>query len=256
MTVLVSIIMPAFNAERFIGASIASVRAQSFEDWELLVSDDGSSDATLAIVSKLAAADPRIRLLRANTNRGAAQARNAAIAAARGRYIAFLDSDDLWKPEKLARQLAFMQSRDIAFSFTSYDRIDGEGRFVNTHVVTQPQTYDSLLKSCVIGCLTAMYDSEKLGKVYIPDLRKCEDFALWLRLLKRVDAAYPLEESLALYRVHASSVSADKLSAARHTWALYRDVEKLGLARSAWYFAHYAAHGVVNTYVRPRLAPR
>jgi glycosyltransferase involved in cell wall biosynthesis len=250
-----SVIMPAYNSAAYIAAAIASVVAQSEPDWELIVSDDGSRDDTVAIVQQAAASDPRIRLLTGASNRGPAQARNAAIAAARGRYIAFLDSDDLWKPEKLARQLAFMQARDIAFSFTSYDRIDAEGHVIDTHLVHRPATYDSLLKSCVIGCLTAVYDTQKLGKVMMPDIRKRQDFGLWLRLLKRVEAAYPLEESLALYRVHANSVSANKLSAARYTWALYHDVEKLGLMRSAWYFAHYAAHGVFNTYVRPRLPP-
>jgi len=249
----VSVVMPAFNSVKYIKLAIESVQAQAIDNWELLVSDDGSSDATPAIVSQYAQEDSRIRLLSAGANRGAARARNSAIEVARGRYIAFLDSDDLWKPQKLERQLAFMQSGDVAFSFSSYDRVDEQGNYINTHVVGLPQTYDSLLKSCVIGCLTAMYDSEKLGKVYMPELRKCEDFGLWLRLLKRVDAAYPLAESLALYRVHANSVSANKLSAARYTWALYHDVEKLGFARSAWYFAHYAARGVFNTYVRPRL---
>lgn len=249
----VSIIMPTFNNVAFVRASLSSVMAQSFQNWELVLSDDGSADSTLGVLNQFQKSDPRIRLLTSGVNQGAARARNAAIEAATGRYIAFLDSDDLWKPEKLERQIAFMQERDIAFSFSSYDRIDEAGQLINTHRVDRPVTYRDLLKSCVIGCLTAVYDTEKLGKVYMPERRGGEDFGLWLRILKMVDAAYPIPESLAQYRVRAGSVSANKLSAARYTWSVYRDVEKLGLARSAYYFAHYAAHGVLNTYVRPRL---
>lgn len=249
---LVSVIMPTYNVAPLVEASLQSVADQTVQDWELLVSDDGSTDGTQGRVEDWSHADPRIRLLTSNINQGAARARNAAIESATGRYIAFLDSDDLWKPEKLERQIAFMQERNIAFSFSSYDRIDEAGNLINTHHVEKPVTYRDLLKTCNIGCLTAIYDTEKLGKVYMPDIRKRQDFGLWLRILKMVDAAHPVPESLAQYRVRAASVSANKLSAAKYTWSVYRDVEKLGLARSAYYFAHYAAHGVLNTYIRPR----
>lgn len=253
ITPVVSIVMPSYNSEYFISASINSVREQGVRDWELLVSDDGSRDDTAERVGQLRQLDGRIRFLRSGKNRGPAHARNAAIEAATGRYIAFLDSDDLWKPNKLERQIAFMQEHDVAFSFSSYDRIDEEGNFINTHHVEKPVTYPQLLKSCVIGCLTAVYDTEKLGKMYMPDIRKRQDFGLWLRILKQVDAAYPVPESLAQYRVRSGSVSANKLTAAKYTWSIYRDVEKLGLLRSSYYFAHYAANGMLNTYVKPRL---
>lgn len=251
---IVSVIMPAYNCEKFIATSIEAVNSQSFPNWELLISDDGSTDGTVDVIRAWAAGNPRIQLLVNGGNRGPAHARNAAIEAATGRYIAFLDSDDLWKPQKLERQIAFMKDRDIAFSYSSYDRIDEAGNYINTHHVKKPVTYHDLLKSCVIGCLTAVYDTEKVGKVYMPDIRKRQDFGLWLRILKMVDAGHPIPESLAQYRVRSGSVSANKLTAAKYTWSIYRDVEKLGLARSAYYFAHYAANGVFNTYVRPRLA--
>jgi teichuronic acid biosynthesis glycosyltransferase TuaG len=252
-TLRVSVIMPTYNVENFISDSIQSVLDQTYQDWELVISDDGSTDGTLALLERFQESDTRIKLLRPHRNSGPAHARNLAIAAAQGRYIAFLDSDDLWKPMKLARQLAFMEGRDIAFSFSSYDRIDEDGNYINTHWVQTPVTYRDLLKTCVIGCLTAVYDTEKIGKVYMPDIRKRQDLGLWLRILKMTGQAVPLSESLALYRLRKNSVSADKISAAKHTWSIYRDVERLGLMQSAYYFANYAVNGVVNTYVRPRL---
>lgn len=248
----ISVIMPTYNSERFVSESIQSVLDQTYQDWELIVSDDGSTDGTVALVDHFQKSDDRIRLLSPNGNNGPAHARNLAIAAAQGRYIAFLDSDDLWKPMKLARQLEFMQERDVAFSFSSYDRIDECGNFINTHWVHTPVNYRGLLKTCVIGCLTAVYDTEKFGKVYMPDIRKRQDFALWLRILKRTEKAVPLPESLAQYRVRKSSVSSNKLNAAQYTWSIYREVEKIGLLQSSYYFAHYAANGLINTYVRPR----
>ncbi len=250
MPAQVSIIMASYNSAPFIKDAIASVAGQSFVDWELLVSDDCSSDATVEIVSELARSEPRIRLLKGDRNRGPAAVRNAAIEQAEGRFIAFLDSDDLWKPEKLDRQIAFMRDQDVAFCFTSYDRINEGGRLISTHHVSKPVSYGDLLKSCVIGCLTAIYDSEKLGKMYMPEIRKRQDFGLWLKILKKVDHAVPLEESLAQYRVRSGSVSANKLVAASYTWSIYRDVEKLDLLQSAYYFSHYAYNGVRNNYLR------
>ncbi|WMT89357.1 glycosyltransferase family 2 protein [Pelagibacterium sp. H642] len=245
--------MASYNSADYIGGAVKTVQEQYFKAWELLISDDASTDKSIEIVSRLKKDDTRIRVFAGEHNQGPAGARNLAIRAATGRYIAFLDSDDLWKPEKLETQIAFMQQHDLAFTFSSYDRIDEAGNFINTHYVEKPVAYHDLLKSCVIGCLTAVYDTEKLGKVYMPDIRKRQDFGLWLRILKKVDVAYPISESLARYRVRNGSISANKATAAKYTWSIYRDVEKLGLARSAYYFAHYAAQGVLNTYVKPRL---
>jgi teichuronic acid biosynthesis glycosyltransferase TuaG len=253
---LVSIIMPAYNSEKYIASSIESVLRQSWQDWKLLIVDDGSHDTTLEIIRKYAGGDDRITVFSTEGNLGAAKARNLAIQYATGRFIAFLDSDDLWKARKLEKQIAFMQMHNLAFTFTSYDRIDELGNLINLHYVEKPVTYHDLLKTCVIGCLTGMYDTKKLGKVYMPDIRKRQDFGLWLRILKRVDAAYPISESLAQYRVRSGSVSANKLMAAKFTWSIYRDVEKLGLWHSAYYFVQYAAHGVLNSYVKPRWSRR
>jgi teichuronic acid biosynthesis glycosyltransferase TuaG len=250
----VSIIMPTYNVEPFVKASVQSVLDQTYQDWELLISDDGSTDGTLTVARTMQAADKRIRILPSTGNNGPARARNLAIEASRGRYIAFLDSDDLWKSEKLARQIDFMRRNDIAFSFSSYDRIDETGTFLNTHLVSKPVSYRDLLKTCSIGCLTAIYDTQKLGKVYMPDVRKRQDFALWLRILKMTDYASPVSESLAQYRVRTSSVSSNKLNASKYTWSVLRDVEKLNFATASYYFLHYAWNGIANTYIRPRIA--
>lgn len=249
---LVSVVMPAFNSAPFIEEAIRSVQAQTLADWELIVADDGSSDETASIVRRIRDNDNRVKLLRLGGRQGPARARNAAIEAASGRYIAFLDSDDLWKPEKLERQIAFMRERDVAFSFTAYDRIGEQGEPHGTMRAKRPVTYRQLLRTCVIGCLTAVYDTEKLGKQFMPDIPKRQDYALWLQILKLVERAWPLDESLAIYRVRRGSVSSNKLLAARYNWQLYRDVEKLGAVRSAYYFCQYAVRGVWRTYVAGR----
>jgi teichuronic acid biosynthesis glycosyltransferase TuaG len=253
---LVSVIMPAFNSAVFIEQSIQSVLSQTLTEWELIVADDGSTDDTAVIVSRISEQDGRVKLLRLDGRRGPAGARNAALAAAKGRYIAFLDSDDLWKPQKLEKQISFMQERDVAFSFTAYDRIGEGGEPRGRMPAKDKLNYEQLLGSCVIGCLTAVYDTEKLGKLFMPDSVRPEDFALWLRILKQVDYAWPVNESLAIYRVRRGSHSSNKLLYAGNNWRLYRDVEKLGLVKSTYYFCQYAVRGMWRTYVagRPRRA--
>lgn len=253
MNVTTSIVMPAYNSSNFIRQAIQSVQEQTFGAWELLVCDDGSSDDTPNIIERFSKHDSRIIQLQMPANVGPAVARNTAISSAVGRYIAFLDSDDLWKPEKLERQLFFMQKNDLPFTFSSYDLIDEAGNFIGTHHVDAPVTYHDLLKSCVIGCLTAVYDTEKLGKIYMPEGVGAEDFGLWLSILKKVDYAVPLSMNLAQYRVRINSISANKYTAAKYTWSIYRDVEKLNLFRASYYFSHYAINGVLKTYVRSRL---
>jgi teichuronic acid biosynthesis glycosyltransferase TuaG len=248
----VSVIMPAFNSAPYIEEAIRSVQAQTVGDWELVVADDGSTDETAEIVRRMNDNDNRVKLLCLGGRQGPARARNAAIEAAKGRFIAFLDSDDVWKPEKLERQIAFMREQDVAFSFTAYDRIDEQGESHGTVQAPRPVTYRQLLSYCVIGCLTAVYDTEKLGKQFMPDIPKRQDYALWLQILKQLDRAWPIDESLAVYRVRRGSVSSNKLLAARHNWRLYRDIEKLGFVRSAYYFCQYAVRGVWRTYFAGR----
>jgi teichuronic acid biosynthesis glycosyltransferase TuaG len=239
---LVSIITPAHDAARFVLDTIRSVQAQSYRHWEQIVIDDASRDRTRDLVAEAARGDPRIRLVALDRNSGPAGARNAGLAEARGRYVAFLDADDLWLPEKLARQLAFMRDRDAAFSFTAYSIIDEQGHAVGQPVrVPARIDYRGLLKNTTIGCLTVVLDRERVGgPLSMPDLPQHEDLSLWFRLLKGGMIAHGLPEILARYRVVAGSASRNKLRAARHMWKVYREQEGLAVPDAMWCYAHYA----------------
>ena len=239
--------MPFYNAGAYIEASVESVIAQTQKDWELIIVDDCSDSEHTHVLEKLDNLDSRIKIIRLNKNSGAAVARNTAIEAASGRYIAFLDCDDLWKPYKLEKQISFMEEHDVAFSYSVYERIDVNGSKTGLVGVPKKVSYNELLKTCVIGCLTAVYDTKALGKVYMPLIRKRQDFGLWLRILKEVDYAYGVQESLAEYRVRPDSISANKRVAALYTWKLYREVEGLPLFQAVYYFSHYAFAGVLRT---------
>jgi glycosyltransferase involved in cell wall biosynthesis len=241
---LVSIITPSHNTEKYIAQAIDSVRAQSYVDWEMLIVDDLSSDNSVKIVESYAAKDPRIQLLRSTERKGAAGSRNLAIEHAAGRYIAFLDADDLWAPEKLEKQIAFMQEENLPFTYSSYEVIDEEGERQSTFHTIPEISYESMLKTCSVGCLTAIYDSEKLGKMYLPILPTKEEYVLWLEIMKKIGHTKGLTDSLAFYRVGQISVSSDKVNAALWQWKVYREIEKLGLLKSAGYFAHYVYHGL------------
>ena len=189
---LVSIIMPTYNCGAFIGETIATVQAQTYSHWELLVVDDCSTDDTAEVVASLAKSDPRIRYVRLETNSGAAMARNRAMELAQGRYMAFLDSDDLWHPDKLRRQIDFMTSRGAAMSCTAYAQIDEQGVPTGKIVRSPARTsYNRLLLDCPVGNSTVMYDVARLGKFEVPNIRKRNDDALWLRMLLALFARAP-----------------------------------------------------------------
>lgn len=243
----VSVISPLFNSERFLTDLVNSVKAQSFKDWELILVDDCSTDKTSQIALAFAAEDSRIKFIQLANNSGAAVARNTGIEAAQGRYIAFLDSDDIWLPSKLEKQLAFMRDRGISFSYCAYEKINEDGDVIGRVGIPDKVSYEGLLRVCVIGCLTAMYDTENLGKVYMPLIRRRQDLGLWLRILKKIDYAYGLQEILAQYRVRNDSISANKMVAARYTWKLYREHERLPLLKAVYYFSFYAVNGLLRT---------
>ncbi|HEY9280785.1 MAG TPA: glycosyltransferase family 2 protein [Eoetvoesiella sp.] len=249
----VSVITALYNSADFIAAAIASVQAQTLQDWEMIIVDDCSTDDSCAIVQRLADADSRIKLIRLPQNGGAAVARNTAIRAAQGRYIAFLDSDDSWFPNKLDRQIEFMKANQYPFVFSAYERVDEAGAKLSPVHVPARVSYRQLLKTNVIGCFVAIYDSRYFGKVEMPLIRKRQDFGLWLCLLKKVDYAYAIQEPLGTYRVRNESVSSNKLDASSYNWQLYRHIEKLPLLASLYYFAHYAVRGVLRRHC-PRLA--
>ena len=245
----VSVITPARDAARFLEETIRSVRAQTFPDWEMIIVDDDSTDGTSAIIEEWAASDPRIRGVRLSPGQGAAAARNRALEEMRGRYAAFLDSDDLWRPEKLEVQVGFMREAGAAFSFTSYSIIDELGVPVG-RVVKAPErvTYRDLLRNTIIGCLTVMLDRQRLGALRMPSLRQHEDLSLWYNLLKRGEVARGIPRELACYRIVRGSTSRNKLRSSLHMWKVYRDQERLPFFTAARCYVQYAW----NAYWRNR----
>lgn len=242
---MVTIIMPSYNASAFIAESIESVLVQSYEDWELLITDDCSRDDSYAIAQRYAAQDARVKSYRLGKNGGAAAARNYSLDMARGRYIAFLDSDDLWKPDKLLRQVAFMEATGAAFTYTGYELMTQEGRLLGKRLhMPASLTYNQYLRNTAIGCLTVMVDREQTGAFTMPGIRSSQDMATWLLLLRRVGRAVALQEDLATYRLVKGSNSSKKLRAAQDVWRVYREIEGLGLLRSAYSFCGYALNAV------------
>ncbi len=199
MAGLVSIIMPSYNTSQFIKETIESVLAQSYSDWELIVVDDCSKDNTDEVISQYLT-DKRVRYIKNDINSGAAVSRNRALREAKGKWIAFLDSDDLWEPEKLEKQIRFMEENGYHFSYTNYAEINEDGKR-NGVTVTGPRriTKSGMFNYCWPGCLTVMYDAETVGLVQIADIKKNNDYAMWLKVCKKANC-YLLDEELALYR--------------------------------------------------------
>lgn len=242
----VSVITPMHNASHFVVESINAVLNQTFEHFEMIIVDDCSSDNSVEVVRAFTDLDSRIKVIELTRGVGAAAARNVAIDSAQGRYIAFLDCDDLWVEDKLEKQLLFMQENNVHFSFGAYEKIDEFGVHIGNIGVPAKVSYLDLLKTNVIGCLTAIYDTEFYGKIYMPENTKREDFALWLLLLRKGEKAYGMQQILAKYRVHSGQSSAKKLNMAAETWRLYRNIEQLSLVKACYYFLHYAARGFLR----------
>ena len=238
----VSVITPSYNSIRFIGETISSVQNQSYENWEMIIVDDGSTDQSAAKIKEIIEGDSRIRLLSLKENVGAAKARNLAIREARGRYIAFLDSDDIWLPHKLKTQLLFMEEMNIAFSYASYSLIDENGNELNREVSAPKSVdYHYLVGNTIIGCLTVMIDREKIPYVEMPSIQP-EDTALWLNLLHEGYEAKGIQQVLAKYRIVTNSVSRNKIRAAFRYWKLLREQERLNSVQIFYYFSKYAYH--------------
>ena len=248
---LVSVITPSYNCAKFIAETIQSVKKQTYLNWEMVIVDDCSTDNSRDIIREEMKKDDRIRLITLEENSGAAVARNTALVNANGTYVAFLDSDDLWLPQKLEKQISFMEKNGYAFSFTKYRIMKEDGTPTNS-VVNIPDEidYKGLLKNTIIGCLTAVVNIEKTGPIEMPNIRTRQDFALWLSILKRGFHAYGLQEELALYRKVEGSISSNKKKAAAQTWHVYREIEKLSLPYAIWVFAHYAFHAYRKSRIK------
>lgn len=246
---LVSIIMPSYNTAQYIADSIRSVQAQTYKNWELLIVDDCSSDNSDDVVAPFLS-DARIRYLKNEVNSGAALSRNYALREAKGRWIAFLDSDDLWAPEKLERQILFMEKENCHFSYTYYQEIDEISQPLGV-TVHGPRhiTKAGMLRFCWPGCLTVMYDAQVVGLLQIPDIRKNNDYAMWLYVIDKADC-YLLPEILASYRRRSGSISNQSyIKLIKWHYRLFRQVRKESACLS---IVHTAGNLVFGVYKKIR----
>jgi len=241
---LVSIITPMYNAEKTIAQTVESVLAQTYTDWEMIIIDDCSTDHSAEIVLGYRKKDQRIHYYKKKKNSGAAQARNSAIRKAKGDYLAFLDSDDIWKPRKLERQINFMKATGTEFCYTACGIIDKNGKMAGKdRLVPEKVTYASLLKGNSVPCLTAVVERKCFKGIRIPDVPH-EDYATWLAVLRNGVKARGINEVLADYRVYPESLSAKKWEAAQWTWNIFRKQEKLSFIKSSYYFCCYAIRAI------------
>jgi teichuronic acid biosynthesis glycosyltransferase TuaG len=224
MSELVSIITPTFNAEKFIRATIESVQNQSYQNWEMILVDDASTDETIAVIKEFIQNDNRLKLTELPKNSGNGFARNVALEKATGKYIAYLDADDLWFPQKLEKQIQFLKANNLSFTFSFYDCIDEEGNDLHKRVEAPLNlTYEQLFFCNYVGNLTAIYDTDFFGKIVIEATQKRQDWRLWLTILKQIEVTKPVPETLAFYRIRRDSISSSKFKLIKHNFGVYRD---------------------------------
>lgn len=247
MNQLVSIITPTYNASKYIMDVYHSLECQTHTNWEWIITDDCSTDGTLDIIEELSRQDSRLKIYKNNCNSGAAVSRNNSLSQAVGEFIAFIDSDDIWLPEKLEKQIRFM-GRDISFSFTGYKIISEDGSDLCQTVDTfhtEPLDYNDMLKKkATLGCSTVMLRQGVIDDLSMPLLRTGQDYALWLKILKKGIKAHALTEVLTQYRIVAGSISRNKIKKSQRQWEIYRKVERLSFIHSTWCFAFYAWRAV------------
>jgi glycosyltransferase involved in cell wall biosynthesis len=219
---LVSIITPTYNSEKYITETIKSIQGQTYTNWELLITDDCSTDQTIDIIKSFQKGDKRIKLFLLNKNQGAGVARNNSIKEANGRYIAFCDSDDLWKEHKLSKQIKFMKENQVFFTYCSYEIVNEKREYIQTIIPPPIITYNDLLSWCWVGCLTAIYDTKILGKKYFPKIRKRQDYILWLKILREINQTKGLLEPLATYTKRQGSISSNKLGLVKYNYLVYK----------------------------------
>jgi glycosyltransferase involved in cell wall biosynthesis len=240
---LVSIITPSYGSARFIAQTIESVLDQTYPHWEMIIVDDVSPDNANQIIESYTQKDDRIKLIKLDKNGGPARARNRAIEEAKGRYIAFLDSDDIWLPQKLEKQIKLMQEKNLSMTYSSYFTIDENGNHINTRITKEKITYTDMLKSNYIGNLTGIYDQEKHGK-HFQETAGHEDYILWLKIIKLIKETEGDLEPLAKYRILSNSISAKKTKVLKWQWNIYRKVEKLNVFTSSYNFVWYVYFGL------------
>ena len=249
---LISIIMPNYNGEKFIKNSLDTILNQTYKNWELLIVDDCSKDKSIEIIKKNYD-DKRIKLIELHENKGSAYARNEALRQARGRYIAFLDSDDLWLDNFLEEQIKFLKANKASLVYCSYYIIDENNKkILNPYVVKDKVSYKDILKFLPIGMLTSLYDTKQIGKYYFEESLGSirDDYVYWLKILKKIDFAYANPEILAKYRIHKNSVTKKKYKMILPQFKVYYKIEKLGIIKSLYYLLHWSLHGLRKYYIK------
>lgn len=247
MSALVSIITPSFNSAKFIAETIQSVQHQTHQNWEMIIVDDGSFDDTEHIVRSIIEKDKRIQFYKLTQNSGPAVARNTGIEKASGKYMTFIDADDIWFPTFIENSITTIDETGIPFVFSSYKRANEQLEFVySDFIVPNKVSYSDILKSNSISCLTAFVEIQKLGKKYMPLIRKRQDMGLWLNYLKVVPFAHGIQETQAIYRIRENSLSRKKSDLIKYQWQFYRNVEKLNIFQSLYYMSHWMYRGFMK----------
>ena len=247
----VSIITPVYNSEKFIKDTISSVLNQTYTNWEMILVDDCSTDNSKKIINEYVEKDSRFKYIKLSKNSGAAVARNTAIKAATGRFLAFLDSDDFWYEKKLEMQIEFMLLNNLAFSFSDYSFVNQDGKFIKTIKCPKEIDYMRALKGNRIGCLTVIIDKTKVTDISIVDL-KHEDYATWLKIFRSGVKAKGLNANLASYRKTNQSLSSNKLKTIKWTWDIYRKSERLSVVKSCYYLSFHLSNAILKHYKREK----
>ncbi|MCU4187896.1 glycosyltransferase [Flavobacterium sp. HXWNR29] len=247
MNALVSIITPSYNSAKFIAETIQSVQSQTYSNWEMIIVDDGSSDETENVVLSIIENDNRIQFHKLSQNSGPAVARNTGIEKASGDYMTFIDADDIWFPTFIENNIKTINETGIPFVFSSYRRANEQLEFVySDFIVPNKVSYTDILKSNSISCLTAFLDIKKLGKKYMPLIRKRQDMGLWLNYLKVIPFAHGIQETQAIYRIRENSLSRKKSDLIKYQWQFYRQVENFNVFQSAYYMLHWMYKGFMK----------
>ena len=240
---LVSIITPCYNSEKYILDTYQSIKNQTYKNWEWIVVDDKSSDSSVTLIHNFN--DPKIKLLINDTNKGASISRNRALDEAKGDYITFIDSDDLWEENFLETTIHYLENNNETFVYTSYKRVDENLNFLlDDFIAIDNVDYNRLLLNCPIPMLTSIYDCSKIGKIYFPDVELREDHAMWLNLLRKVKYARAIDKSLGIYRIRNNSVSRNKVKIAIKQFELYKKHLKMNTFLSLYYTINWGINGL------------
>lgn len=242
----VSIVIPNFNGGEYVIDALRSIRSQTFSSYEIIVVDDSSTDGSFSAIQEFLGGVSGVTLIQLPGRQGASGSRNAAIRVSRGRFIAFLDADDLWAPNKLELQLAEMKRMNSALSCTAVNVIDHAGSIRGVRKVPRLISYAILLRRTPIVTSSVIIDTERVGRLEMPEIERRQDLAMWLKVIRSAGSALGIDEVLGSYRIHSNSLSRDKILSAKYTWRVIREVEKLSWWRAAYYFSFYAVSGVLS----------